>query len=326
MTTADLAEYSDLAFRSATAVYVLAAALLVCELASTSTRAVVRRDTARELVGAGSVPLAKPAGPGRVENPAGRPLSDRLGRMGISLVGLGLVLQVTSLVFRGISAGRAPWGNMYEFTSLATAVAVLGTLVMLRKHTVRPLSVFVLLPVVVLMFIAGTVLYARSAPVVPALQSYWLVIHVSVIATASGVLLLSGIASLLFLLRRHHAEGAEGSSTVGRLAARLPGAQVLDRVAYRTAIFAFPLFTVGVILGAIWAEAAWGRFWGWDPKEVTAFITWVVYAAYLHARATAGWRNTRAAWINVVGTGVVLFNLFFINIVVSGLHSYAGLN
>ena len=331
MTTADLAEYSDLAFRSATAIYVLAAVLLACELASTSTRAVVRRDTAREntareLVGAGSVPLARPTGPGRVEVPAGRPLSDRLGRMGISLVGLGLVLQVVSIASRGISAGRAPWGNMYEFTSLATAVAVLGTLVMMRKHTVRPLSVFVLLPVVVLMFIAGTVLYARSAPVVPALQSYWLVIHVSVIATASGVLMVSGVASMLFLVRRHFAEGAEGTTTVGQLAARLPGAQTLDRVAYRTAIFAFPLFTVGVILGAIWAEAAWGRFWGWDPKETVAFITWVVYAAYLHARATAGWRNTRAAWVNVAGTVVVLFNLFFINIVVSGLHSYAGLN
>ncbi|UZJ25157.1 c-type cytochrome biogenesis protein CcsB [Rhodococcus antarcticus] len=327
MSTLDLAELSDLGYRSAVAVYVLAAALLACELASVRTSTVVRREARRQLVGSGApaVPPRRSTLPGRVEVPVGRSLADRLGRMGVALVALGLALHVGSLVLRGISAGRAPWGNMYEFTSLATAVTVLGTLVVLGRHTVRPLSVFVLLPVVVLMFIGGTTLYATSAPVVPALQSYWLVIHVSVIATASGVLLLSGIASLLFLLRRHHAEGAEGSSTVGRLA-RLPGAQVLDRVAYRTAIFAFPLFTVGVILGAIWAEAAWGRFWGWDPKEVTAFITWVVYAAYLHARATAGWRNTRAAWINVVGTGVVLFNLFFINIVVSGLHSYAGLN
>ncbi len=324
---ADLAQYSDLAYRSALGVYVLAVVLLTCELASSRTRAVTERESARELVGAGgiSVPAATVV-PGRVLPSAGRPLSDRLGRAGAALVGLGLVLQVGSLVLRGVSAGRAPWGNMYEFTSLVTSVAVLGTLVMMRNHAVRPLSAFVLLPVVVLMFIGGTVLYARSAPVVPALQSYWLVIHVSVIATASGVLLVSGVASLLFLLRRRFPEGSEGAGAVGQVAARLPGAQTLDRVAYRTAIFAFPLFTVGVILGAIWAEAAWGRFWGWDPKEVTAFITWVVYAAYLHARATAGWRNTRAAWINVVGTGVVLFNLFFINIVVSGLHSYAGLN
>ena len=316
----DLARYSDLSFHTAAGIYVLAVLLLACELASTSTRAVARRDAARELAPVGTnaadIP-GRPSVPGRIDAPAGRSLADRLGRMGISLVGLGLALHVSSIVLRGLSAGRAPWGNMYEFTSLATAVAVAGTLVMMRRHTVRPLSVFVLLPVIVLMFIAGTLLYARSAPVVPALQSYWLVIHVSIIASASGVLLVSGVASSLFLVRRRHLEGPWVS--------RLPGAQTLDRVAYRTAIFAFPLFTVGVILGAIWAEAAWGRYWGWDPKETTAFVTWVVYAAYLHARATAGWRNTRAAWINVVGTGVVLFNLFFINIVVSGLHSYAGL-
>jgi cytochrome c-type biogenesis protein CcsB len=328
MSSVNLAEFSDFSYRSAVAVYVLAAALLGCELASVRTSTVVQRETTRTLVGSGAPVTASPRStrPGRLEVPAGRSLADRLGRMGVALVALGLVLHVGSVVLRGMSAHRAPWGNMYEFLSLATAVAVAGTLVVLGRHTVRPLSVLVLLPVVVLMFIGGTTLYARSAPVVPALQSYWLVIHVSVIATASGVLLVSGIASVLFLLRRRYPLGEESRSWPGELAARLPGAQVLDRVAYRTAIFAFPLFTVGVILGAIWAEAAWGRFWGWDPKEVTAFITWVVYAAYLHARATAGWRNTRAAWINVVGTGVVLFNLFFINIVVSGLHSYAGLN
>lgn len=115
-------------------------------------------------------------------------------------------------------------------------------------------------------------------------------------------------------------------SRVSRIAARLPSAQTLDILAYKTTIFAFPLFGVGVILGAIWAEAAWGRFWGWDPKETVSFIAWIVYAAYLHARATSGWRNTRAAWINIAGFVAMLFNLFIINMVVSGLHSYAGLN
>ena len=129
----------------------------------------------------------------------------------------------------------------------------------------------------------------------------------------------------MYLLRVRHPEGGQGGSRLAQVAGRLPGAAVLDRVAYRTAIFGFPLFTAGVILGAVWGEAAWGRYWGWDPKEVVAFVTWVVYAAYLHARATAGWRNT-AAWVNIVGAGVIVLNLFFINMVVSGLHSYAGLN
>ena len=231
--TADLARYSDLSFHTASGVYVLAVLLLACELASTSTRAVARRDEARELVGVGADAPARPTLPGAHRRTGGTSAGGPAGADGHRTGGAwGLVLHVVSIVLRGISAGRAPWGNMYEFTSLVTAVAVAGTLLVMRRHTVRPLSVFVLLPVIVLMFIGGTLLYARSAPVVPALQSYWLVIHVSIIATASGVLLVSGVASLLFLVRRRHPEGP--------LVSRLPGAQTLDRVAYRTAIFAFP--------------------------------------------------------------------------------------
>jgi cytochrome c-type biogenesis protein CcsB len=175
----------------------------------------------------------------------------------------------------------------------------------------------VLFPVVVLQFLGGTVLYVPAQPVMPALQSYWLVIHVTTISIASGLLLVPGVASLLFLLRR--------SGKLPEFAAMLPSADVLDRLAYRVTIIGFPLYTFAVIAGAIWAEAAWGRFWGWDPKETVAFVAWVVYAAYLHARATAGWRAERAAWINVLGFAVMIFNLFFINMVVAGLHSYAGL-
>jgi len=345
----DQARYSDLAFGSSIAVYVLALVFLLIEFASL--RAVSGAQLgARELasVGGGS---GSAGTPGRVMAEPGRPLGERVGRMGLALMVLGLALAATSLALRGLSAHRAPWGNMYEFISLMCAITVLVWLVVLRKQwqgpqaqapqaqgaqaqggqshgptSMRPMSIFVLVPVVVLMFLAGTVLYARSAPVVPALRSYWLIIHVSVISAATGVMLVSGVASLLFLLRRRHPVDGEGNGVLGRFAARLPSDASLDRVAYRTAIFGFPLFTAGVILGAIWAEAAWGKYWGWDPKETTAFVAWVLYAAYLHARATAGWRNTRAAWINVVGMAAMLFNLFFINVVVSGLHSYAGLN
>ena len=176
------------------------------------------------------------------------------------------------------------------------------------------------------MFLAGQVLYADAAPVVPALKSYWLPIHVTIVSIGSGIFMLSGIASMLFLLRMKQPEGQESSNLLGMLARRLPDARTLDRLAYRTTIVAFPLFGTGIILGAIWAESAWGRFWGWDPKETVSFIAWVIYAAYLHARATSGWRETKAAWINVAGFVAMLFNLFIINIVVSGLHSYAGLN
>jgi cytochrome c-type biogenesis protein CcsB len=165
------------------------------------------------------------------------------------------------------------------------------------------------------------VLYTNAAPVQPALQSYWLVIHVSVISASSGILLVPGIVSVLYLLKNANERNPERLVKITR---KLPAADVLDRLAYRTTIFGFPLYTVGIICGAIWAEAAWGRFWGWDPKETTAFVAWVVYAAYLHARATAGWRGSGAAWINVLGFAVSVFNLFFINLVTAGLHSYAG--
>jgi cytochrome c-type biogenesis protein CcsB len=240
--------------------------------------------------------------------------------MGVSLTVLGAALHLSMLVVRGVAADRPPWGNMYEFVAAVTLVGVLAWLVVLfRRPELRRLGVFVLLPVIVLMMLGGTVLYTQTAPVVPALHSYWLAIHVTAAVISSGILLFAGVASVLYLLRSVH-------DANGRLAwtAKLPGADVLDRVAYRATALAFPIWTFAVITGAIWAEAAWGRYWGWDPKETTAFVAWIVYACYLHARSTAGWRGRRAAVVNVLGFAVMVFNLFFVNLVVTGLHSYAG--
>ena len=250
-----------------------------------------------------------------------RPLSERFGRMAISLTVLAAALHLAMLVVRGVAAGRPPWGNMYEFTAAVCFCAVVAWLVVLyRRPVLQRLGVFVLLPVIVLMFLGGTVLYTQTAPVVPALRSYWLAIHVSAAVISSGILLFAGVASVLYLLRAAH----EAEPSRLRWTSRLPGADVLDRVAYRATALAFPIWTFAVIAGAIWAEAAWGRYWGWDPKEPTAFIAWVVYAGYLHARSTAGWRGRKAAVVNVVGLAVMVFNLFFVNLVVTGLHSYAG--
>ena len=310
----NLAHYSDLTFGSAVAVYLLALLLFVGEYALRTA------PPARPRVLVGTGPTVDRATPGRLPARTPRSLPDRLGRMGFSVVVVAWLLHVASIVLRGSATGRVPWGNMYEFVTLTCAAGVAAAFVVLRPPALR-LWLFVLAPVLILLFLAGTVLYAEAAPVVPALQSYWLRIHVSVVSLGSGVFLVSGVASLLFLLRIRH----EGGGPLGVLAARLPRADVLDRIAYRTTVFAFPLFGAGVVLGAIWAEAAWGRFWGWDPKETTSFIAWIVYAAYLHARATGGWRETRAAWINLAGFVAMLFNLFVVNMVVSGLHSYAGL-
>ena len=132
---------------------------------------------------------------------------------------------------------------------------------------------------------------------------------------------------MLYLVRsRYEARIAAGDEPGTGILSRLPDAAALDRVAHRTAVFGFPIWTFAVIAGAIWAESAWGRFWGWDPKETWAFIAWVVYAAYLHARTTAGWRGRPAAWVNVVGLGVMIFNLLYVNMVSTGLHSYGGVS
>lgn len=302
-----LALYSDRLFMAAVGVYVLAMLLHTAEYA-------VARTARLALVGGGAAAEDASA----AATPSPRPHAERLGRMGVSLTVLGALLQLASIIARGIATERWPLGNLYEFTSAICLAAVITWLVVLRRSPgLRGIGLFVLLPVVVLMFLTGTVLYTPAAPVVPALRSYWLVVHVTTVSAASGLLIMPGVASILFLLRR--------SSWASGFVSRLPSAETLDRVAYRTTIIAFPLYTFAVIAGAIWAEAAWGRFWGWDPKETVAFVAWVVYAAYLHARATAGWRTGRAAWINVLGLAVIIFNLFFINMVVAGLHSYAGL-
>ncbi|WP_327149451.1 c-type cytochrome biogenesis protein CcsB [Nocardia sp. NBC_01329] len=316
-----LAGYSDLAYKTAIVVYALVLVLLIVQYAS----ARVRKVSERELVPAGGV-AAGSATPGRIAEEPAIPMSERLGNSAFSVLFVAVALHVGSIVLRGFSTGRFPLGNMYEFVAMATAAAAVVGLVFMRDARYRAMWVFLLAPMLILMFLAGTVLYTDAAPVVPALRSFWLPVHVTIVSLGSGVFLVSGVASLLFLYRLRQPEGAESANILGAIAARLPDARTLDRLAYRTTIIGFPLFGAGVILGAIWAEAAWGRFWGWDPKETCSFIAWVLYAAYLHARATSGWRDTKAAWINVAGFVAMLFNLFIINLVVSGLHSYSGLN
>ncbi|MCX2728887.1 c-type cytochrome biogenesis protein CcsB [Saccharopolyspora sp. NFXS83] len=329
-----LSNYSDMAFATSVVIYIAAMLLYFAEFAYGGRKQSARTREAH-LVTAGAAESDSSTGErvGRIDTPSKRPLSERFGGMAVSMTVLGALVHAASLVFRGVATGRAPWGNMYEFGSAICLAAVTAwTIVLFRQMRaerresspaqLRGLGGFLLLPVVLLLFLSGTVLYARAAPLQPALQSYWIVIHVSAAIVSSGALLFAGVASVLFMLRARH---ENNPLKLARFGSRLPTTQVLDRMAYRATVIIFPVWTFAIVAGAIWAEAAWGRFWGWDPKETCSFIAWVVYAAYLHARATAGWRGVKAAWINIVGLAVMIFNLFFINIVVSGLHSYAGL-
>lgn len=319
-----LSSYSDLAYRSAFGLYVLALVASLIYYAGFRVAKVTK--SSRNLVGAG--------GPGLTESTSLTDTGDedresagsvRWARIAQLFIIIAFLFQAAALILRGVATGRFPWGNMYEFILATTLLGVGAGLIFLRKPALQVAWPFVLVPVLILLFFGGTNLYSEASPVVPALQSYWLPIHVSIISLGSAILLISGVASIMYLIRVWQPQGQETGWSSG-LSRPLPHADTLDRLAYRTAVIAFPIYSVGILLGAVWTEGAWGRFWGWDPKETASFVSWVLYAGYLHARATSGWGPKKAAWINLAGFAVLIFNLFFINIVVSGLHSYAGLN
>jgi cytochrome c-type biogenesis protein CcsB len=295
---------------------------------------------ARELVSAGVGPVSSgppPSVPGepapapppmaaevRRANGPGRS-ADLAGRAAVGVTAFAAAVHLAVLVTRGIAADRMPWGNMYEFVLVVTFVGALGWLVVLRRWpSVRNLGLFVALVEVALLGVAGMVLYTPIVPLVPALNSYWFVIHVSTVAFSSGVLLLGSVPAAMQLMRAGYERGRRGFPYT--LARRSPSAAALDRLTFGLHAFAFPIFTFAVIAGAIWAESAWGRPWGWDPKETWAFISWVVYAGYLHARATPSVKRNVVAWIALLGFSTMLMNLFGVNMFFVGLHSYAGVN
>ena len=285
------------------------------------TRSAVGRVAARELVPAGVT--AGPTGAAPAEPAPPRDRAELAGRLAVAVTALGLAVHVATLVTRGLAAHRVPWGNMYEFVLTVCLVGATAWLVLLaRRPSARPLGLFVTLALVVLLGIAGMVLYAPVGPLPPALNSYWLKIHVTAAATASGILLVGFLAAAMTLVRSGYEAGKRRFPyTLGE---RMPAADGLERLTFRVHAFAFPVWTLAIMCGAIWAEAAWGRYWGWDPKETWSFIAWVIYAGYLHARATPSVRRTTATWIAVLGWVAMTVNLYGVNLVISGLHSYAG--
>ncbi len=253
--------------------------------------------------------------------------SDRFGRIGLSLTVLGLLLHAVGVVTRGLAAERVPWGSMYEFAITGSLAVSVAYLLLVRRYAIRWLGLLVTGFLVIVLGLAVVVLYRPVGPLVPALHSYWLLIHVSAAAIAGGAFTVGALSSVLFLLRNRAEARAAVHPDRPRTGFlwRTPPAEAIDRVAYRVHAFAFPLWTFAVLAGAIWAEHAWGRFWGWDPKEVWAFITWVAYAAYLHARATAGWQGRAAAYVALLGYATFIFNFVGINLFGSGLHAYSGM-
>lgn len=246
----------------------------------------------------------------------------RLGLAAVIATVLGVLAHTATLVTRAVAAERVPWGNLYEFVLVLCLAGAIAWLVVLRVWpAMRPLGLLLTAVLVVLLGSAGMI-YTEAGPLVPALNSAWLRIHVTTVATSGGLLLVGFVAAVLYLLREGYEDGKPGFPWA--LAARAPGAESLERITFRIHAFAFPLLTVGIICGAIWAESAWGRYWAWDPKEVWSFIVWVIYAAYLHARATPSVRRRTATYLALAGWAALLFNQYGVNLFFSGLHSYSG--
>jgi cytochrome c-type biogenesis protein CcsB len=282
----------------------------------------------RELVAVGAGPGSSDGDLGGESSPATATGADTgraalIGRLAVALTAVGWLAHLATIVTRGLAAHRVPWGNMYEFVLAACFVGATAWLVIVsRRPAVRHLGLYATLALIVMLGLDGMRLYTAAGPLMPALNSYWLKIHVTAASIASGILLIGFVTAALTLIRTGFDNGKTRFPYT--LGAKLPDAQGLERLTFRVHAFAFPIWTFAIICGAMWAREAWTQYWSWDPKETWSFISWVIYAGYLHARATPSVKRTVATWIAVIGWATMMINLFAINLVVTGMHSYAG--
>jgi len=330
----NLNELSILSLYSAMAVYALAFIAFAIDLAKRSAAvdsAEVPAVAADEVSVAGAVAGGNTTTltrlSARMANDAATPYGRSASlRVGVSLLVLAWGLHLVAAVLRGIAAERVPWANMYEFAMTGTLLIVTVFLIVLTRTDLRFLGTFVSGLILILLGIAALQFYVEVAPLPPALQSVWLVIHVFVASLGTGFFALGFALSFVQLLQSRREERA-GTEKPGRLKflKTLPSAFTLENLAYRVNIIGFILWTFTLMAGSIWAERAWGRYWGWDTKEVWTFIIWVIYAGYIHARATRGWRGSRSAWLAIIGFAAVMFNFGIVNVFFKGLHAYSGL-
>jgi cytochrome c-type biogenesis protein CcsB len=242
--------------------------------------------------------------------------------IGMSLSWLGMLLLAACVGLRAASVGRLPLGNMYEFAIVGAFFVMCAFLIWSLRRDVRSLGIFVVGPTLLTEMLAALVFYTAASQLLPSLKNYWLSIHVTVAILSVAFFTIAFSTTILYFVQKWREDIKDTKYT---FMDAVPGSEVMDRTTYGLLIIAFPLWTFTVIAGAIWAQKAWGHYWGWDPKEVWSLVIWVVYAAYLHARATAGWSGKKAAYIALAGFGCVLFNFCVVNIFIVGMHSYSGM-
>lgn len=339
MPSTTLVGYSNLGLYSAMAVFTVAMLLFAFHLAalgpvSAERTATARRRRSRELVTAGgtsgatgrprdtAVSKAAAAGETADREDDVSPRARKLAGIALSLSWLGTVLLVVSVVLRGLAVMRPPWGNMFEFATAGCAAAALAYCVLARRNRWEWLGLFVIGPILLTLGLALFAFYTEAAELMPALKSVWLIIHVTVAILAVAVFTIGFSVGIVYLVKRRREEHPPAKRN---FVETLPSAASLERTAYGLNMVGFILWTFTLVAGAIWAQKAWSAYWTWDPKEVWTFVIWVVYAAYMHARATAGWEPRRAMVIALVGYVCVLLNFTVVNLLFTGLHSYSGL-
>jgi cytochrome c-type biogenesis protein CcsB len=328
---------------TAIAIYALAFIAYAIDLSRRGAQAVEARDAAetraRELVGVGAAGESIGQVRAQQERAAASVTARGSGRdrpmwarIGTSLTWLAFLFHVAGDVTRGIAAGRVPWSNMYEFSLTGTMLIVAVYLAVLFRYDLRFLGTFITGLVVLLLGGATLGFYVGVTPLSDPLKSPWLVIHVFVASLATALFALAFALSVLQLLqsrRERRALGVPAGETATRTGPGflriLPSADALESLAYRFAIIGFIFWSFTLIAGSIWANDAWGRYWGFDTKEVWTFVIWVLYAGYIHARATRGWRGVRSAWLSIIGFAAVMFNFTIVNMFFKGLHVYSGL-
>ncbi len=327
-----LDEISILCVYSAMVVYAIAFIAFSIDLARRSAAATAAVDAAARVEAKEAVAVGAPRSPGSAvaAKPAASVAYGRSPslRVGVAMTVLAWILHLSATVLRGLAAGRVPWANMYEFALTGTLIITTVFLVVLvvSKHDLRFLGTFITGLVLVLLGVAALNFYVSPIPLPPALQSVWLVIHVFVASASVGLFALGFALSVVQLMQaRRESIAATAKAAKLTFLATLPDSVTLENLAYRINIIGFIMWTFTLMAGSIWAEKAWGRYWGWDTKEVWTFIIWVVYAGYIHARATRGWRGSRSAWLAIIGFSTVLFNFTVVNLFFKGLHAYSGL-
>lgn len=328
-----LEQYSTLALYSAMFIYSIAFVFYAIDLANRSgdTKAALTSAGSTLDAASGSANVSASGGVLTLEKPASSAKTgakSRALRIGFSLTILGFLFHLVATVLRAVGAGRVPFANMYEFALTATLAIVAIFILMQFFVDVRFLGVLITGMAVLFLGVTKVNFYTEIVPLPPALDSYWLVIHILVAVLSVGFFTLSFGLSVLQLAqgrRERRAEDGETPTGLARALQSLPNSVRLEDLAYRMAIVGFVFWSFTLIAGSIWAERAWGRYWGWDVKEVWTFVIWVLYAGYIHARATAGWRGARSSWLSIIAFAAVLFNFTIVNVFFKGLHAYSGL-